>query len=127
MLLYASGFQLGSAEPKVPPVLQSSGSATLQVKSSMTTPFFFLFIYRSRQNSQKKCFFFGDCRKVPEKLRLPAAFSQRLQDPHTFYGTNAEDEKLEGTLDVVILRQIVMGFLEPLNVSLGIHAVHQKG
>ena len=53
--------------------------------------------------------------KVPKKLRFPAAFLRRLQDLRTVSGTNAEGEKLEGTLGVIILHQIVMG----LDVSLG--------
>ena len=57
--------------------------------------------------------------KAAEKLRFPAAFSQKHQDFRRFCGTNAEGEELERALNAIILRHNVMSFLEPLNVSLG--------
>ena len=92
--------------------------------------FFFLFVFfeiatkfvKKLQLQADDLFFlflFGERHKSRKKVTFLAAFSQRLQDFCTFSDTNEEGEKLEGTLDVIILCQIVMGFLEPLNVSLG--------
>ena len=68
-------------------------------------------------------FFLENGTKVAKKLWFWRHFHKHFRTFAPFPAITKKEKRErgrgEGTLDVIILRQIVMGFLEPLNVSLG--------